>query len=181
MIETMKRVLAKCPDARLRLYDRGTEDRDSEEMLRRRIEAAGIPLEWPPAMSYGSYLATFDDVSVGLAPLSPESRFSRGKSFGKLLAYLDRMVPVVLSDTGEPARFFTGRTGLFATSTEEWTGSVIHLLKDRKVRSCLAGAAHVAFRSRLTSAATAARLSEVLLGKVERSQDLRWKPITLQT
>lgn len=179
--DAMARVLKSRPDARLRLYDRGREAGMAEERLRAKIEARGIAMDWLPMMSYRDYLASFDDVAVGLAPLCPESLFSRGKSFGKILAYLDRKVPVVASEVSEPARFFTSATGIFARDAQDWADAILHLLDDGALRTRMAGAAHVTFRTRLTTAASAAGLSRTLLGMIERKQDLRWQPVALRT
>ncbi|MEY8842268.1 hypothetical protein AB9K41_24835, partial [Cribrihabitans sp. XS_ASV171] len=55
-------------------------------------------MELKPFMSYDEFLASLRDVAVGLSPVHPDSDFSKGKSFGKILAYLDAKVPVICSE-----------------------------------------------------------------------------------
>ena len=94
-----------CPDITLRLFDRQPGD---DPGFAQSIEARGVTVEWVRSCGYSDYLRHLDDVSLGMAPLSDQSPFSRGKSFGKVLAYLDRHVPVLASDACEHGAFFSG-------------------------------------------------------------------------
>ena len=97
----------------------GRSDGDGPEFPYR-FQRAGIPTEWRNSSSYGKYLASFDEVFLGLAPLCPETPFSRGKSFGKILAYLDAHVPVVASDACKHGFFFTPAPGVVSNEMNEW-------------------------------------------------------------
>ena len=77
----MTRVAARVPGVRLRLFDRLPEDNPN---FMEAFRAPGLTVEWVVKARYKDYLAQFDDVALGLAPLCPQSPFSRGKSFGKV-------------------------------------------------------------------------------------------------
>lgn len=155
----MGRLVRRRPDVRLRLYDRpGAGDGG----LLAGFEAAGVAVEWRPRLSYGAYLASFDDVAVSLAPLCPETPFSRGKSFGKVLAALDRKVPVVGSAACEHEAFFTPDTGAIGNSPAFWEASIDRLLARPDHRQAMVDQAFAAFKACLTTEAAAARVDGVL-------------------
>lgn len=145
---------------RLRLYDRRPGD---DPGFAERFRRAGAEVEWCPAMPYEAYLASFDDVAVGLAPLCPETPFSRGKSFGKVLAYLDRQVPVVGSDACEHGAFFTAETGVITNDPDHWAAALGDLLARPAGRQAMAGRAFDAFRRQLSIASAARQVDEVLM------------------
>ena len=155
----MARVAAAVPGVRLRLYDRQP---GQGEALLAPFRAAGITVEWLGSMPYDRYLASFDDVAVGWSPIATDSPFSRGKSFGKVLAYLDRHVPVVASDAAEHGAFFTAATGVISNDRNVWVGESVALLGDPDRRAAMAAAAFTAFRTRLSVEAAAARVAEIL-------------------
>jgi len=159
----MARVAAARPGVTLRLYDRMAGD---DPGFAESFRAPGLAVEWCDTARYGDYLCRFDDVALGLAPLCPEVPFSRGKSFGKVLAYLDRGVPVIGSDAGEHGAFFTTPTGVITNDPEVWTGAALQLLSDAPARAAMAGAAREAFRRRLSIAAAVDRLDGVLRGVI---------------
>lgn len=157
--EVMTGVVRRHGAAWLRLYDRqGQGDR----AFLASFEDTGIAVEWRAPTGYGDYLSSFDDVAVGLAPLSPDTPFSRGKSFGKVLAHLGRKVPVVASDAGEHNAFFTASTGVIANDPDAWVGAVSALLDAPSVRQNRADDAFEALQARLSIEAAAAKASAVL-------------------
>ncbi len=143
----------------LRLYDWRPGDDPS---FADRFRALGLGVDWRPAQPYGAFLASFDDVAVGLAPLCPATPFSRGKSFGKVLAYLDRQVPVVASAACEHPEFFTARTGVMSDDPGIWADEIINLLDNATARQQMADAAFAAFSARLSREAAASRVLAVL-------------------
>ena len=159
VLELMQRLTRYHPDLRLRLYDRKAGD--SPDILRR-FQQAGIHTEWLQSTKYSDYLASFDDVAVGLAPLSPTTPFSRGKSFGKVLAYLDRQVPVIGSDVGEYSAFFGPDTGVISNDPAVWVEAASKFLTDPARRQAVSAGAYQAFLKRLTVPAAAQRLDHVL-------------------
>lgn len=155
----MARVAAERPGVTLRLYDRQAgDDPGFADHFRR----PGLSVEWMGTLGYRDYLRSFDDVAVSLAPLCLETPFSRGKSFGKVLAALDRKVPVVGSDACEHGAFFTDRTGVITNDPARWVQETASLLSNAPRRQAMAEAAHADFIAWLTTQAAAVRLSRLL-------------------
>lgn len=161
----MRLVAARRPGVTLRLADRLPDD---DPAFADSFRAPGLQVAWQPRTDYARYLAGLDDVAVGLAPLSPDTPFSRGKSFGKVLAYLDRQVPVVASTAGEHPRFFTPDTGRLADTPDAVAEAVLALLADPAARAAQADAAFAAFRARLSIGAAADRVAACLANAMVR-------------
>ncbi len=173
VLELMSRLAAVHPGVRLRLYDRRPDD---DPGFLSRFEAAGISTEWRAAMPFERYLASFDDVALGLAPLSAANPFSRGKSVGKVLAYLDRHVPVIASDAGEHGRIFDAGTAVLSNDMDVLAGRAAALLASANTRQRMAGAGFDLFRRQLSSDAAAGRvvgLLNTLLPASDRMSGLR--------
>ena len=165
--EVMRRVARGCPEVRFRLYDRRPGDDDA---VPAGFEAAGIRTEWRAATGLRDYLASFDDVAIGLAPLCPETPFSRGKSVGKVLAYLDRKVPVVASDAGEHRRVFDAASGVVSNDPGVWSTEILRLLRDAPARQRMADAGFAVFRDRFSTGAVAEQVAGVLAAQVARPE-----------
>lgn len=153
------RLAVRRPGVTLRLYDRQPGDDPS---FANSFKAPGLTVEWVRSASYSEYLASFDDVSLGFAPLCPETPFNRGKSFGKVLAYLDREVPVLASDAGEHGAFFRPGLGVLSNDPDIWVSEADRLLGDAAGRARMAEAAHGAFEARLTTKAAAYQVDRIL-------------------
>lgn len=147
------------PGITLRLFDRQPGD---DPGFAAGFAMPGVTVEWREALPYAGYLRALEDVALGFAPLAPDAPFSRGKSFGKILGYLDRHVPVLASDAGEPAAFFTDQTGVLSSSVEVWSAEAKRLLDDAEARQSLAEAASADFERRLSVAASAQAADRVL-------------------
>jgi glycosyltransferase involved in cell wall biosynthesis len=108
----------------------GVQDRSKGEAFVQPIADRGIPCKVFPFMPYGKLLKTLEQVSIGLAPLVIEkSPFSAGKSFGKVLAYLNTYTVVVATDCVEHPLFFrSGENGILVSTLAEWVESVEFLL-----------------------------------------------------
>ena len=117
-------------------------------------------------MPYDRFLCALDDVAVGLSPICPETPFSRGKSFGKVLAYLDRGVPVIASDEADHSLFFTPGTGIIGNDPALWAEAVEGLLGDAAARQAMADAGHAALCARLSTAAAARQVDRLLRGLI---------------
>ncbi|MFC3613037.1 hypothetical protein ACFORG_04630 [Lutimaribacter marinistellae] len=130
-----------------------------------RLREAGVELELIPSLAYEKFLGSLRDVAVGLSPVHPDSDFSKGKSFGKILAYIDAKVPVICSDAVDHALFFTSESGIVSNDPEVWVDRIAALLDDPACRQTMADNAHDDFRERL-SVETAARLSAAYLERV---------------
>jgi hypothetical protein len=124
-VAVMRRVAMHRPGVRLRLFGRRPGDDDA---IIAPFTSAGVAVEWLPTMPYGRFLRSLDDAAVGLSPICPENCFSQGKSFGKVLAYLDRGVPVVASDEADHALFFTPGSGVLSNVPVVWSQTVLRVL-----------------------------------------------------
>ena len=163
--QVSRAVAAQCPNVTLRLYDRQPGD---DLSFIERFRTPDLTVEWIQAAQYSDYLSSFDDVAIGFAPLSFDTPFSRGKSFGKVLAYLDRAVPVIGSDRGEHGQFFTPETGVITNDTGVMVRETIRLLYAPEARHTMATAAFSAFRQRLSLEAVAERTHQVLSSVVRQ-------------
>lgn len=157
--DVMRQIGASCPGTVLRLYDRCAGD---DKAFARSFEAPGLSVEWCERARYRDYLASFDDVAVGLAPMLMDDPFCRGKSFGKVLAYLDRGVPVVASDAGEPSAFFGGGAGCLCQAQDDWVHHITRLLQDSAARQTQAVAGFQGFQKQLSVTATTDAVADVL-------------------
>ncbi|MEL7181902.1 MAG: hypothetical protein AAFN63_19110 [Pseudomonadota bacterium] len=157
--DVITRLGAARPGVTLRLFDRQPGD---DPGFAATFDAPGVTVEWQPALPYKGFLRALEDVAVGLAPLAPDAPFSRGKSFGKILGYLDRQVPVLASDAGEPAAFFTVETGVLSNAVDVWSQEAKRLLEDADARQTMAAAASDAFEAQLSVAASARAMDRVL-------------------
>ncbi|MEL7114177.1 MAG: hypothetical protein AAGP08_01070 [Pseudomonadota bacterium] len=155
----MTRVAAARPGVTLRLYDRRAR---GDETFLDQFRSPGLLLDWRAPCSYREYLKSFGDVAIGLAPLCSDTPFSRGKSFGKILAYLDRDVAVVGSAAGEQFRFFTEETAILSNNEDRWVAGIVSLLDMPALRQNLVDAAHKHYLTRLSTSAAAARLADLL-------------------
>lgn len=115
----------------------------------------GSDLELLPHMSYKKFLLSLRDVAVGLSPIVTTSPFSRGKSFGKILGYLDAGVPVVCSDAADHALFFKEESGVVSSDMDVWAAAIARLLSEPESRNAMALQASHDFRSRLSIDAAA--------------------------
>ena len=157
--DVMARVAVECPGVTLRLYDRHPDD---DRDFAAGFASTGLRVEWCKTLRYRDFLQSLDDVRVGLAPLCPETPFSRGKSFGKVLAYLDRGVPVVASDACEHGAFFTRATGVVSNDPEVWSRAIVRMIGDGALRRRMADAAFNDFRARLTDEVSARQADRLL-------------------
>ena len=159
----------------LRLFDRRPQD---DPAFADGFRRAGLEVDWRPALPYGRFLDALSDVAVGLAPLCPETPFSRGKSFGKVLAYLDARVSVIGSDACEHGAFFTPGMATITNDEEAWTDAACRLLDDPGSRQTQAGAAFEAFRTRLSTEAAARDLAALLSEVVSHAKPHRLRSAT---
>lgn len=160
---TVRRVMAEVaaarPGAVLRLYDRHDGDGDG---FAQSFEVPGLTVEWRPRMPYRRFLDSLRDVSVGLAPLSDETPFSKGKSFGKVLAYLDSGVACVASANCEHPRFFDGANGTLAYDDAGMAAATLRYLGNADLRRRTAETGRRALGAHLSSEAAARGVARVL-------------------
>ena len=162
-------IASQHPGVTLRLYDRRPDD---DQSFLNMFQAPGVHVEWMPYGSYRDYLSSFDDVALGLAPLNQKNAFSRGKSFGKVLAYLDARVPVIASAAGEHGAFFTDRTGVVSNDVDVWIETACRLLSDSAAREAMAQAAFDEYVRHLSREAAAAKVDVILRSLVGSQKNL---------
>ena len=158
---------ARHPGITLRLYDWQKGD---DPGFAQSFAQPGLTVEWRKTCRYSDYLQSFGDVSLGFAPLCPETPFSRGKSFGKVLAYLDRGVPVLASDACEHGRFFTPATGIVSNDEAVWVEAAARLLTRPDERQQIADRAFAAYAQRLSMPCAARRVADVLRAVIVECQ-----------
>ena len=130
----------------------------------------GIDVETRPLFTkYSDFLESLDDAAVGLAPLVDMSGFSAGKSFGKLLAYMDRGIPIVTHPVVDHPLFFeNGSNGYMAESADDWALIIAGLLADPAQRQQIADAARIDLRRRLSTEEAARQVEAVLMGVIRK-------------
>lgn len=154
-------------DFTLRLYGANSED---ERRAIHNAFGAGEAVVLYPRFEYDDFLRSLRSVSIGLSPIMSEAEFSRGKSFGKILGYLDAKVPVIASDEADHAQFFTPESGVVTNDPAEWVRRAGQLLDDPRMRNAMAETAFHLFESRLTREAATDRVDAFLRGIVGRPE-----------
>jgi len=154
--QVMEGLAARRSGLVLRLYNCSPED--AHDPLVKRLQKAGIDVQLKPLLAYPEFIASLREAAVGLTVISPESDFGKGKSFGKVLAYISAGVPVVASDAADHAVFFQEGTGVVSNDPQEWMDRIGALLDDPAARDKMALAAHADFRESLTTEAAADKL-----------------------
>ncbi|MFN3938748.1 MAG: glycosyltransferase [Gemmobacter sp.] len=156
--DVVKRVAARTGTVRFRLY--GWDGQDDHPALAD-LRAAGVSVDLLPFMPYPAFVASLREVAVGLSAIVPRG-FSQGKSFGKILGYLDADVPVICSDAADHALFFAPGSGVVSNDPEVWAEAVADLLADPARRSAMAAAARARFLDELSLAAAARKVHAFL-------------------
>jgi hypothetical protein len=160
VLDVMTRLAAMRPGGVcLRLFGRRPGD---DGRILQPFREAGIFVDWVPVMGYRDYLAALDDVAVGLAPLCPENPFSRGKSFGKILAYLDRGVPIIASDQADHGQTLEEGAVVLTDDRDRWAAELERLLVDPAARQAMADRASAIFRDRLSVGTAASKVDRIL-------------------
>lgn len=164
ILRVMREVSARRPDVVLRLY--GREPHQGINLLRD-FHDSGIKTEWLPYMKYKEFVASLDEISVGLSPVCVDNQFSRGKSFGKILAYLDRKVPVVTSDEVDHSRFFSDQTGVVTNDPDKWVTDIVRLLESPSMRQKMADLAYADFIDELSLDAATQKSARIFRRVIE--------------
>ena len=169
--EFIQRVMTEvCSRTRCEFWLFGTSETDATAWFTPIREAGGSCVALPP-MNYADYLAKVAESAVGLQPVSLQSEFSQGKSFGKLLAYLSGEVAVVAANTVDHPLFFrNGENGFLPNeNVSDWADAIINLLDDKELRSRVATAGRIDFDSRLTTTVFARLLDPILRTAAKQS------------
>ena len=115
-------------------------------------------------MPYDEYLAKVSEAAIGLMPVCTEHDFSRGKSFGKVLAYLAGQTAVVATAAVDHPLFFSSRTNgiLVSNSVACWVDAIVELLTDLPLRQSIGESGWDDFNRRLTTQVFAKMLDPIL-------------------
>jgi glycosyltransferase involved in cell wall biosynthesis len=162
MMDVLRRLVKLNNDFQFLLYcDDGSEDYRAFAAQFRTLNVNVITR--PTINNYLEFLASLDDVAVGLAPLVNTEGFSGGKSFGKVLAYMDREVPIVTHPVVDHPLFFkNGENAYLLESADEWARGIAKLLADPGERQRLATGARVDLERRLSTDEAARRVDAIL-------------------
>jgi hypothetical protein len=145
-------------------YGVSADQRHEVERFLAPIRRCGVPIRVFEPTTYKRFVRSLGSVAVGLQPVCVESPFSRGKSFGKLLAYLAADVAVVASDAVDHPLFFQDGTNgvLVPNEIERWVDATALLLQDASLRARMVAQARADFLARLTTGVAAILVSDVL-------------------
>ncbi|MET0518849.1 MAG: hypothetical protein ABW005_08450 [Burkholderiaceae bacterium] len=132
-----------------------------------------VRLRLMPPLPYPAFLASLSEVAVGLQPVCADHPYSLGKSFGKALAYLAADTAIIASDNIDHPLFFRDRVNsrLLGNEASAWAQACDELLAQPEQRQQLVGQARHDLLARLTTARSAALLSELLH---QARQGLAW-------
>lgn len=141
----------------------GTNEAEAQEWFSPLRAHRGTCVAIPP-ISYADYLHKVSEAAIGLQPIARDNPFSRGKSFGKLLAYLSGRVAVVASKAVDHPLFFRdGENGLLPDdSVHAWAQAIVSLLDDPQQRARIALQGRQDFDHRLTTDVFARLMDSVL-------------------
>lgn len=142
----------------------GAKDDESTRRFLEPLINNNISYQIYPFMPYSKLLDQLEKATIGLAPTLPElSSFSAGKSFGKVLAYLNSRIAVVASNNVDhPLFFHHGLNGYLATSLNEWKFFVELLLTDKVNQKKVAWEGNAAFIRDLSTESMATRVDLIL-------------------
>jgi glycosyltransferase involved in cell wall biosynthesis len=168
----LRQVLRELADAKVDFGFRCYSDDGSEayRQMVAKIVPDGVEVETFPYLSYEKFLRSLQSVAVGLAPLTNLDGFSGGKSFGKILAYVDCNVPVVTHPVVDHPLFFRDwQNGVMLETPKDWASAIAKLLGDPSLREAMAASARSDLGRRL-STETASRLTDKFLRDRLRDQ-----------
>jgi hypothetical protein len=153
----------------IRLHLIGRGDRDAILEFFAPVIQAGIPVELTGWLPYRNLIERIREGVIGLAPLDTEgSMASKGKSFGKVLAYLAAGVPVLCSDAAEYPLFFRSGVNGYVLPNDHaiWRQTILGLLDDSALQEKIVKEANRDFHDRL-SATSMARQWSMLLSEIQ--------------
>lgn len=123
----------------------------------------GIAHRTCPRMRYRQFVASLAGAAIGLQPICTSYRYSQGKSFGKVLAYIVAGVPVIASDEVDHGRFFrSGENGMLVKGLEDWVDACKFLLAEPDVRQRISEQAYKDLCEHLSTRAAAEKVDRVL-------------------
>lgn len=142
----------------------GVRDLEQGKKWLEEIEINSQNIKQFPFMNYQKLNKLLQRVDIGLAPLFPkENPYSSGKSFGKILAYLNNNSVVVASDCLEHQKFFNGENGfLCSDELNDWVLRLEKLIENRKELENITKKAKKDFIDKLSIKAAANKINNIL-------------------
>ncbi|MBU0556970.1 MAG: hypothetical protein KKD64_01755 [Alphaproteobacteria bacterium] len=104
VLDVMRLVALRRADVEFRIYGDMADTGFCE--LVEQFKAKGVNIAPKPYMAYDLFLKSLEEISVGLNPVISVDGFGAGKSFGKVLAYLDAKVPTISTPNVDHPLFF---------------------------------------------------------------------------
>ena len=157
--------LRKRGDFEFRLYGSNFSYGDAltrKEPWLQSMRRDGIGISLMPSMPYAQYVASLEDVAVGMQPIV--SQWSKGKSFGKVLACMSSEAAVVCSDAVDHDLVFNGSNGMLARSVSDWVEAIGRYLESPMERERAADLAYQDYCERLTTPVAAKALDQLIAG-----------------
>ena len=135
----------------------GVNDPSLGQRMTADLQDRGISCRIFSFMNYQKFLRTLEMVSIGLAPIVPSNAAHIvGKSFGKILSYLNCRAATVASDFADHPLFFqNGINGYLASGPEEFAECIELLLSDGELREQIAERAYKDYIDKLSTHAAA--------------------------
>ena len=126
-----------------------------------------VPRRWSSATE-ADKLAEGD---IGINWL-PDDSWSRGKCGLKVLQYMAAGLPVVANPVGVNCRMVVhGRTGLLASTPQEWAAAVVRLAADPRLRSKMGAAGRQLLQQRYNVTLWGPRFAEVIAAVTSGTND----------
>lgn len=167
--DVLLKVVSRIGPVDFRLYRCvGQEDHP----ILKELASAGVRLQLLPHLRYEEFLASLQEVAIGLSPLAGHG-FSLGKSFGKILGYIDAHVPVICSDRADHSQFFDSSSGVVSNDSDVWADAICKLIADPIARNRMAEAAHNAALSQLSLEAVTLQVHLILSRVLRENRDDR--------
>ena len=150
----------------------GIKDRIAFEQYIQPVREAGVTVHAYEYLNYDTYLQKNAEAAVGLNPIDLDKPFHRGKSFGKVLAYLYGRTPTVASPLLEMPHFFTdGINGrLVENDCDAWISAIEQLLDHPVERQRLADAAYEHFRNYLSTEVVSRQYDAMLRRVIDQAE-----------
>lgn len=117
---------------------------------------------------YADYLGTIAQTPIGLHPVRLENEYARGKSFGKILSYINASTAVVTDDVPDHSDFFTHQSnGMLASTVDEYVQSITYLLDHPAERESMTDRAYSDFLTQLATPIAAKKLDTAIRNAIQ--------------
>jgi hypothetical protein len=149
----------------------GVRSKDLAEKYLLPIRQAGVACSYQPFMKYPKMLKELAPMHIGLAPLdNSEISFSAGKSFGKILAYLNCKLVVIASDAADHGVFFENYSNgiVVKNSVADWGDAIEKVVLDTPLREHMMEAGYESYIKRLSIQAAAEMTDNILRNVVNK-------------